>query len=123
MKKFFSFLLIIMVFVFSFTGCSNETLKNEKLNDTDTSMEMSYEKFSGERSKTVTLKANTEIKVEIVTNTGEIALSIVDEAGNKAYTGNTLKTGSFIVTVDKDTDYTIKIVTKSHEGSYKIAWE
>jgi len=112
-----------MVFLFSLAACSSETLKNEKLNDTDTSMEMSYDKFSGERSKTVTLKANTEINVDIVTNTGEIALSIVDEEGNKAYTGNVLKTGSFSVTVDKDTDYTIKVVTKSHEGSYKIAWE
>jgi len=117
------FLLVIMVFLISVVSCSSEMLKNEKLNDTDTSMEMSYDKFSGERSKTVTLKSNTEIKVDIVTNDGDIALSIVDESGNKAYIGNALKTSSFSVTVDKDTDYTIKVVAKSHEGSYKIAWE
>lgn len=112
-----------MVILFCLAGCSGETLKNEKHNDTGTSMEMSYDNFSGERSKIISLKANTTIKVEIVTNNGEIALSIVDKAGDMAYTGNGIKTGSFSVTVDKDTDYIIKVVAKSHEGSYKITWE
>lgn len=117
-------LIVLLVFLLlALVGCSGDANKNVVNRDTDTSMELSYDLFSGENTKTVELKANAQISVDIITNGGDFALSITDEDGKSAYTGNKIPSGSFVVTVDKDGKYSLKVTAISHVGGYKITWE
>lgn len=123
MKKSFLCLILTLLLMFVLIGCTGEILNNGNTNDTDVSMEMSYDKFSGERLKTVTLKADTYIMIDIVSNSGDLSVNIADESGKSAYTGSKLPTSSFSVIVLEESTYTIKVEASSHNGSYKISWE
>ncbi len=122
MKKILLLALAVLM-LFALSGCSGEANKNVKTSDTETGIEMRYDLYSGENTKTVALKADAQISVSVTTTSGDFALRITDAAGNTAYTGSKMPTGSFVVTAIADGDYTIKTTAKSHAGGYRISWE
>lgn len=115
---------MILLFAAGCTSGSGYTILSYE-NNSSTSMQMSYEKFTGTRTTTLKVKENeeVEVRVNIVTESGSIHLSITDEDGNQAYQGNELSESTmFTVNLTAGT-YKIKVEGKDHKGSYRINWD
>jgi hypothetical protein len=114
------FILIILL-----AGCTRGsfiTIKSHE-NNTPTSMAMSYEKFSGFKSKTISLDEPSDVSVVISTESGSFDLSIIDKDGNSYYEGTDIPSSSFRVSLDKQGKYEITVTADNHKGSYDISWD
>jgi hypothetical protein len=112
--------MLAVAIILTFIGCAR--IVNENVKDTDKSMEMSYDKFSGTKTRSVILAAGTVVAGDINTNDGALSISVVDESGNIAYKGKHISTNSFSLMAVNDSVYTIRIVGNNHNGSYKLLW-
>lgn len=117
-----SIILLATLLIGCTSGSSVEIMSNEK--DTSTSMAMSYEKFDGDKSKTIQIKDGEKgtVSVDIVSTSGELNILITDKDGVAYYQGNNTPTSTFSVNLDKEGEYTIKVEAKDHKGSYNISW-
>ncbi len=126
MKKFLLINLIILL-VFSFSGCTygSEFTIGSFENNSLTSMSMKYMKFSGNKNKNITVKdgETCEIYVDILTEDGKIDLLIKNENGNLEYEGHDIPTSNFTVTLKEAGKYKIRVEAKNHKGSYSINWK
>ena len=109
-----------------FAGCTVGSGTSVKMSEDNNSHRMSatYSKFDGYKKTTVTVQNDEEIQVnvDVVTNKGNIDLKITHEDGTVAYQGDDMSTTSFNVMLDKNGEYTIRIDTDNHSGSYDINW-
>jgi len=104
------------------TGSGSALLMNE--NNSGNRMSASYERFSGYKKTTIELKSGEtkDVSVNITSEKGEISLKITHEDGTVAYQGDDMETSDFVVTLDKEGKYTVRIDAKKHNGSYDINW-
>lgn len=126
MKKIILMCLIVLLAI-GFTGCtygSTFTIGSFE-NNTLTSMSMKYNKFSGNKNKSITVKdgETCEVYVDIKTEEGKIDLLIKDESGNLAYEGHDIQTSNFTVNLKESGKYKIRIEAKKHKGSYSVKWD
>lgn len=82
--------------------------------------EINFSEWTDQNKCELSLNKNDELQVEIVCESGDIALSICGENGQNAYSGNGLETGVFTVTVFEADTYMIGIAGKSATGSIAI---
>jgi hypothetical protein len=118
-------LAVILGLVIFVTGCANGsfiTIKSHE-NNTSTAMSMSYEKFSGFKSRTIKLDEPGKINVDILSESGSLNLAITDKDGNSYYDGADIPTSSFSVNLDKPGEYEFKVEADNHKGSYNISWD
>jgi hypothetical protein len=118
-------LAVVLVLLMGLTGCTKGSYIAVRSyeNNTPVSMSMRYEKFSGKKSKTISLDTPSEVFVAVITESGSLNLSITDAEGNSFYTGKDLPSSSFSVSLGKPGKYTIKVEAKDHKGSYDISWD
>lgn len=124
MKKLLGLLFVIMAF--SLTACTSSSgvaIKSVETN-TATSMKMSYEKFTGIKTRTFTLDNSDtmEMNVDIKTDSGKINMSVKGKDGKSFYSGTELPTSNFQVMLDGAGKYEITIQCDDHKGGYKITW-
>ena len=62
----------------------------------------------------------TTLKVEIVSSSGEIGMTITDENGNVIYDEVGIETSSFEIEISGKV--TVKITGDDHKGSYSLSW-
>lgn len=86
-------------------------------------MSMSYEKFSGSKSKTISLDEPSNVSVVVSTESGTLDLSITDKDGNSYYNGINIPSSAFSVSLDKSGKYDITVSADNHKGSYDISWD
>jgi hypothetical protein len=126
MKNNFIVLVVGILLVAVLSGCTygSGISRNSKEFNTSTTMSMKYDKFDGHKSTSVKVKEGEaiDINVDIVTVSGKISLSIIDENGKSFYKGTDIPTSTFVVSIDKKGKYNIKVSSENHEGSYKISW-
>ncbi len=135
MKKFLSLVIILIVLTSVLSGCTydkeviNMSLNQEVLVDsseeaTPTSITMSYDSFTGYRIKTIDLDEceACEVFVDIVSENGDIDLSITDDTGESYYEGKSIPTSNFSVSLASSKSYTLKVKTLKHIGSFNIQW-
>ncbi len=115
---------VILGLTILMTGCTCNSFYTEKLyeHNTSASMYMSYEKFSGTKTKTISINEPGEIKVDITTESGSLDLSVTDKDGNSFYVGNDIPTSTFSVKLDMAGEYEITAEADSHKGSCEITW-
>lgn len=127
MKRRMNVILAILLVILLGTGCTFGSYSVVKAteNNTTTSMQMSYEKFNGNKNRAIKLDEgeSCSVAVNIASESGRINLSIEDEDGDSYYQGTNLPTSSFTVYLDKAGKYTIRVEGDSHTGSYSISWE
>jgi hypothetical protein len=116
--------LVIAGLIVLMTGCTSNSFFTTKLfeHNTSTSMFMSYEKFSGTKTKTMTIDEPSEVDVDITTESGSLDLTITDKDGNSYYAGSDIPTSNFSVKLDKAGEYEIKAEADNHKGSCEITW-
>ena len=62
----------------------------------------------------------TVLKVEIVSSSGEIGMTVADENGNVIYDQQRIETSSFEIEISGKV--TVKITGEDHKGSYSLSW-
>jgi hypothetical protein len=127
MRKKIRLLIIGIILTSLFTGCSSGSYISigSVQKDTATSMSMSYSKFSGQRSTSLTVKKGEiiDVAINIVTKSGSINVAIDNESGESFYEGTDVPTSSFVVSLEKEGEYKLSVNAKSHKGSYEISWD
>jgi major membrane immunogen (membrane-anchored lipoprotein) len=124
MKKLLGLVLIIVTF--SLTACTvshSIAIKSVETN-TATSIKMSYEKFTGIKTKIFTLDNGDpmEMNVDIKTDSGKLNLSVKGKDGESFYSGTELPTSAFQVILGGAGKYEITIQCDDHKGGYEITW-
>lgn len=126
MKKKTLLVLISALMISIFVGCtvSSGTARIMTEKNNSHCISATYDKYDGYKKTTLKVKADEEkdVNVSIVSNEGEIDLKITQEDGTVVYQGDNIDTSSFVVTLDKEGKYTIRIDAKDHSGSYDINW-
>jgi len=127
MGRMISLVLAVTAVMILAAGCSfgSYSVVMASENNTQTSMQMSYEKFSGNKNRVISIKEGEacEVTVDIASESGKLDLSIEDEDGNSYYRGTELPTSSFTVYLDKAGKYIIRVEGDVHTGSYNISWD
>ncbi|MGE5633399.1 MAG: hypothetical protein ACM3TR_20230 [Caulobacteraceae bacterium] len=124
MKKLLGLVLIIMAFYLTACTVSRSIAIMSVETNTAMSMKMSYEKFTGIKTKTFTLDNSepTEMNVDIKTDSGKLNLSVKGKDGKSLYSGTELPTSTFQVILDGAGKYEITIQCDDHKGGYEITW-
>ncbi|MDF2510985.1 MAG: hypothetical protein K0S04_851 [Herbinix sp.] len=117
-------ILLILITLLSFSGCSSGFEIGSVENSTSTKITMSYYLFSGVKTRKITVEKDkpVDVAVEIESEGGSLDLSITDEKGNSSYQGQDLESSSFLVTLSEEGTYTLQIEAKKHKGSFDISW-
>lgn len=115
------YVLIFAIIVLMFTACTaakGSILIRENL--AGTGCDIDFFKWSEQNKCEISLEKNDELSVEIACDSGCIALEIYDKNGAKAYAGNGLEAGNFIVEVPEAGEYVISIKGDKASGSIHI---
>lgn len=84
---------------------------------------MNYELYTGERTYKVEVKdESVALKIEIVTESGDFALSVGREGFEPDYTGNKLETASFTVNLKETGTYKVRVSAKKHKGGFSVKY-
>jgi len=125
MKNMLIISILICLLIIS-VGCTIGGGSAKKMSEKNNSHQMSaeYTDFSGYRKTKVKLSQDEEkvINVNIVNEKGDISLKITDKDGGIFYQGDKMGTSNFTLTLNKEGEYTMRIDTKKHSGSYDISW-
>ena len=124
-KQRFSVIILGVLILLSWGLCTSCSFPTEK-NITTPSMSMQYDScFNGHKSTTLSLKENESIDVEIdiVSKSGKISVSIVNEDNKSIYKGIDIPTSSFTVTLNEKGNYEITVSAENHKGSFYVFWE
>ncbi len=124
MKKIFALILIVICL----GGCASFGSSAVLVMDEDSGddyWKASYVKFNGYKERYISVSGEGEhtFSVEIVTDSGELGLTIEDGEGEECYTGNELPSTSFTVGVDSPGKYTLRVDADDHTGSFNVKWE
>ncbi|NLX87394.1 MAG: hypothetical protein GXY97_09660 [Clostridiales bacterium] len=85
-------------------------------NPNGTGFTMDFKKWSSKNKCELSLNKGDVLQIEIVHEAGKIALTVSGKNGSEPYTGNSLKTGVFTVTVSETDRYVIRITGKDATG-------
>lgn len=112
-------ILVSLFLLLPMTSCqSNGGTVNE--NGSETQYQLEFERWSGESTHQLPLEEGDELKIDIVCESGKLALTIRGEDGTEAYTGNSLPTGMFTVKAPAEDNYIITVTGKKLSGSLDI---
>ena len=117
-RRFIASIILVAFAMLLLTACSGETA----LIVSDTSMEMSYNNFSGTETHTVVLEAGTIVTFNMVTRRGTLDISIRDEFGNTAFSGYGVTGNGMSFRIIESGEYTIRVSGNSHMGSFRVSW-
>lgn len=125
-KKFLSSLIV--AFMLFLTGCSGSWLIiNGVTYNTPILFSMRYERFNGNKERSITVDANETL---IITVTVETVSGLLDayiakdnNTDDCSYQGNDIQTTSFTVTLSQAGRYTIRVDADNHRGSFSFNWE
>lgn len=115
------FLTVLLV---SCTSCNFSDINISK-NITTSSISMKYDSFNEHKTTTLSLKENEiiDVNMNIVSKSGKLSISIVNEDNENIYQGIDIPTSSFAVTINKKGKYQINIDGEKHKGSFNIFWK
>lgn len=120
MKRILSVIALIAIFL-SLTACGaakGSVSIEESANGSGCKIEFSQ--WSGSNKCELPLNKDDELQVEIVRDSGDIALTICGKNGSEAYTGKRLDTGMFTVKVSEAGECVVEITGKNATGSIAI---
>lgn len=116
-----------LTIILSMIGCfkDNCTIVKSIGNETNNSMKMSYSKFSGTKFKSLQLKSEDvlQLNINVSTTSGILSIYVLTEDGTEVYNIDNPKTPlSEKINISKDGNYKIKLTADNHSGNYDINW-
>ncbi len=125
MKKAFAIVIAASLLLLCLAGCkvSGNTTINSTESSGDGYWRMTYESFDGNMERWISLSGADEytFSVDIVTDSGSLALSVTNSEGETMYSG--IQSGAFSFMADEEGDYVISFEADKHSGSFSIEWE
>lgn len=125
MKK----VLLCLCLLFCLVGCGKisvqgESVINGKKRQTSSSFSSSYDSFKGVREYHIKVNEDEtlQVKIDIKTTSGKLKIVIALGDNDPIYTGTISEDVSFTVNLKQAGNYTVKIETNKHEGSYSFNW-
>ena len=115
------FLPLFIAIIISISACSAAKgciVILEKPNGTGFTMD--FKEWSSKNKCELSLNKGDVLQIEVVHEGGRIALTVSGEKGSEPYTGNSLKTGVFTVTVPETDKYEIRITGKDATGKVMV---
>ncbi len=128
MKQFRYLLFSIAVAAILLGGCSNSSGSYSMINSNETSGDKywnaAYNKFDGYKQKSISLDDNINyvFAVHVVTESGNLALSITGDNGTIYFNEAKLQTSAFDVHVNNEDKITIRLDAQNHMGNFDINW-
>ncbi len=127
MKQKIIVIVLVVLMVILLVGCTscNFPVINTYKNITTSSMSMKYDIFNEHKTTNLSLKENeiVDVNMNIVSKSGKLSVSIVNEDNETIYQGIDIPTSSFAVTLNKKGKYQINIDGEKHKGSFHIFWK
>lgn len=121
MKK-YSVIFLMTICTIFMLGCSNYIEIMSKGNSTNNSWTSEYKMFSGSKSKRVNLYKDQVIKFDVVSENGDLEVTIEDESGDTCFSKKITETSIFEFTPEISGKYKIKLDAKNHKGSFDVSW-
>ncbi|HHU05313.1 MAG TPA: hypothetical protein GXZ65_02370 [Clostridiales bacterium] len=81
---------------------------------------MDFKEWSSNNKCRLSLNKGDSLQIEIDRKDGEIALTVSGKSGSEPYTGKSLKTGIFTVTVSETDDYEIIVAGENATGKVTV---
>jgi hypothetical protein len=85
-----------------------------------TGFTMDFKAWSANNKCALSLRKGDVLQFEIARESGEITLSVSGRNGSEPYTGKSLQSGGFTVTVSETDDYVIRIAGKAATGKIAV---
>lgn len=107
-------------------GCSNtngislEIMSKES--STNDSWSVEYKKLNGLKSKTINLDKGQIVKFDIVSEDGDLGLTIEDENGDSCFNKEVIDTSNFEFTPESNGKYKMLFNAKNHKGGFNVSW-
>ena len=80
-----------------------------------------YAFHDGYQQRTINADGDpTVLEVEIVSNSGEIGMTVTDENGNVFFDQQGIETSSFEIEIPNKV--IVKIIGEEHKGSFSLSW-
>lgn len=116
-----------LALILSLIGCLKDsyTIVKSIGNETNNSMKMSYSKFSGTKFKSLKLKSEDvlQLNINVSTTSGILSIYVLNEDGTEVYNVDNPKIPlSKKINISKDGTYKIKLTANNHSGDYNIDW-
>lgn len=116
--------MIALLMLLTGCTCSSYTTVMSVESRNSHSFSMEYSKFDGTKVYTISADAErTAVDVEIVTDSGDLAITIAKEGQEPVYTGNHLPTTDFTVYLTEAGAYIVTLSAKEHRGSVAFSWD
>lgn len=120
-----SLVLATLLALLQLCGCSNRFVMMGGIsNQNSNSFSASYQKFSGYKTASVTLKEgqSAEVSVAFTTEDGSIAFDIVNRDGESLFEQTDIGDESFNLMLDQPGKYTLRVTGEDHKGSFHVSW-
>lgn len=115
------FLLLMMAIMIALSACSASKGSIVILENADgTGFTMDFQEWSAKNKCELFLNKGDEVKIEVVSEDGEIAFSVNGKNGSEPYRGNDLPSRMFTVTVSETDDYVFAITGKAATGKITV---
>jgi len=89
-------------------------------NPNGTGCTMDFKEWSSKSKCELSLNKGDVLQIEVFREDGEIALTVIGKNGSEPYTGNSLESGLFTVTVSETDKYDIRITGKDATGRVMV---
>lgn len=122
MKKRLITLAMLVLMLFTVTGCEFTRTVMSVSKENSTGFSMSYKKFSGTKSYTLRVKQPGAMVLDIESESGTLNVCVTDSDKNVIYEANNIATGSYIIELPESGNYTVKMMAEDHRGSYAADW-
>jgi len=114
-------LLLMMAIMTTLSACSAVKGSIVILENADgTGFTMEFQEWSAKNKCELFLNKGDEVKIEVVSEDGEIAFSVNGRNGSEPYRGNDLSSGMFTITVSETDDYVFAITGKDATGKITV---
>lgn len=115
------FLPLFISIIIVISNCTAQKGKIVILEDPrGTGFTMDFKSWSSKNKCELSLEKGDEVQIEVACEGGEIALEICGKKGSEPYTGNSLKSVVFTVTVSETDKYEIRITGKNATGKVTV---
>lgn len=81
-----------------------------------TGFTMNFNEWNSKNKCELSLNKGDVLQIEVVSEAGEIALTVIGKNGNEPYTGKKLESGMFTITISESDVYVFRITGKNATG-------
>jgi hypothetical protein len=125
MKKFLTTMVGVLIFLPLFLSSCTGVQIGYIGSNSESYMSGTYRYFDGEKTRVINALAGDVIRINYTSEvkSGDLSMKVLDHFQNTVLQLESNSTGIREISVDQDTNYTVVILGKNTEGSFKVEWK